>query len=360
MSRGCAVPAGVLCFLIVIVLAPCPAAAQEAVEYYATDALGSVRVVFASNGTVKGRMDFGPYGEQLSTAEGIGQKVFAQITFDGESAMDYAEARMFQIRTGRFNAPDAIFNALEQPQAWNRYTYALNSPLVFTDTTGLNADACEGWIGDASSCVSGNPSRIDPLWSMWTWTWGGHGWTIDGTEGGGGVFLPPPQTTPPGPQPATQGPVDPTVPTTQPPTDSPKRDNGCGNSDPRIYYMGGTVSFAPIMGGTASAGLYVSDTFEIGIYGTAGYLIGLEAGGGLQFGTAGKRSDFVGPNMVLNAGFWLLGVSKTKDAGNKRFTGSAAIPTPVGQDLGFSAGRTKTGVMPLRTPTVIQSCTDVG
>jgi RHS repeat-associated protein len=84
-------------------------------------------------------MDFGPYGEQLTSAEGIGQKVFAQITFDGESAMDYAEARMFQLRTGRFNAADPVFDAVQNPQKWNRYSYGLNNPQMFVDPGGRNA-----------------------------------------------------------------------------------------------------------------------------------------------------------------------------------------------------------------------------
>jgi RHS repeat-associated protein len=125
----------------VLLLLPAPAAAQDVVEYYGLDAVGSVRVVFDANGTVVGRMDYGPFGEQIS-ASTTGHKSFAGLFRDGEAGLDYAEARMYQPRTGRFNAPDPVYAGLFNPQGWNRYSYALNSPLNFVDPTGLQADAC--------------------------------------------------------------------------------------------------------------------------------------------------------------------------------------------------------------------------
>ena len=38
----------------------------EQIEYYALDAIGSVRVVFDASGAVIGRMDYAPFGEELS------------------------------------------------------------------------------------------------------------------------------------------------------------------------------------------------------------------------------------------------------------------------------------------------------
>jgi len=86
-------------------------------------------------------MDYGPFGEQLSPATVV-HKSYAGLFRDGEAGLDYAEARMYQPRTGRFNAPDSVYSGLFQPQAWNRYSYALNSPLTHTDPTGLQADPC--------------------------------------------------------------------------------------------------------------------------------------------------------------------------------------------------------------------------
>jgi hypothetical protein len=58
--------------------------------------------------------------------------------------MDYAEARMLQMRTGRFGAPDPIAGSSFDPQTWNRYVYGLNSPITNIDPTGLLPSECPG------------------------------------------------------------------------------------------------------------------------------------------------------------------------------------------------------------------------
>src|SRR5260221_14333152 len=40
---------------------------------------------------------------------------------------------------GRFMSPDPLGGHLENPQSLNRYTYALNNPLSYTDPTGLDS-----------------------------------------------------------------------------------------------------------------------------------------------------------------------------------------------------------------------------
>src|SRR5690606_29691080 len=51
--------------------------------------------------------------------------------------LDYFHARMYQPRTGRFNAVDPVFAGLFDPQQWNRYAYVRNAPLVLTDPSGM-------------------------------------------------------------------------------------------------------------------------------------------------------------------------------------------------------------------------------
>lgn len=121
------------------------AAAQtgETVEYYGLDALGSVRVVFDAAGNVTGRMDYGPFGESLATGSGMPSRAYAGLFRDGEAGLDHAEARSYQLRTGRFSTVDAVYAGIFEPQRWNRYAYALNSPFVRIDPTG-NADCQVG------------------------------------------------------------------------------------------------------------------------------------------------------------------------------------------------------------------------
>ena len=134
---------------------PVSVAAQEAVDMNGTDSIGSVRVVFDASGNVVGRMDYGPFGEQV-TVSTVGQKSYAGLFRDGEAGLDYAEARSYEVRTGRFNAPDPVYAGLFEPQAWNRYGYALNNPLSFVDPTGLVADSCtttETWSQDGDNWI---------------------------------------------------------------------------------------------------------------------------------------------------------------------------------------------------------------
>lgn len=116
-----------------------PARAQETIEYYGTDHVGSVRVVFDANGTVISRADYLPYGEEVFAPTGqMPAQQFTGQARDGEAGQDYFHARMYQPRTGRFNAVDPVFNALANPQKWNRYSYAINRPTSLTDTHGLD------------------------------------------------------------------------------------------------------------------------------------------------------------------------------------------------------------------------------
>jgi RHS repeat-associated protein len=125
--------------LVATLWLPVPALAQtETVEYYALDAVGSVRVVFNPDGTVKGRMDYTPFGGALQPAVGLPPEAFAGLFRDPEAGLDYAQARSYQVRTGRFNRPDPVYAGLFDPQKWNRYAYARNSPLSFTDASGLD------------------------------------------------------------------------------------------------------------------------------------------------------------------------------------------------------------------------------
>ena len=58
---------------------------------------------------------------------------------DAESGLDYFGARYLSSSMGRFTSPDPFLNSghPDDPQTWNRYSYALNNPLKIVDPTGL-------------------------------------------------------------------------------------------------------------------------------------------------------------------------------------------------------------------------------
>jgi RHS repeat-associated protein len=131
-------------------------APPEAVEYYATDALGSVRVVYNSTGQVLGRSDYLPFGETLNQSGALPRQRFTGQERDGEAGLDYFNARNLQARTGRMNAPDPLFgDAMTSPQRWNRYAYVVNSPLRFTDPSGMQFKTeTVAWSCSLTNCVS--------------------------------------------------------------------------------------------------------------------------------------------------------------------------------------------------------------
>jgi RHS repeat-associated protein len=56
---------------------------------------------------------------------------------DTESGNDYFEARYYGSSMGRMLSPDPIGGDITNPQSLNKYAYALNNSLRFTDPTGL-------------------------------------------------------------------------------------------------------------------------------------------------------------------------------------------------------------------------------
>ena len=125
------------------------------------DHLGSPRINTDRDGRVTTRHDYHPFGEEIATPERTARlgytadtvrKKFTGYERDAESDLDFAQARMYNSRHGRFTSPDPLLSSgrLEQPQTWNRYAYVVNNPLIYIDPTGLyeckgTADECKAF-----------------------------------------------------------------------------------------------------------------------------------------------------------------------------------------------------------------------
>lgn len=83
---------------------------------------------------------------------------------DAESGNDYFGARYFGSSMGRFLSPDPLGGSLVNPQSLNRYAYAFNNPLRFTDPTGMYVTNCaSGDKACAKSSSSFEKSRQHDL-----------------------------------------------------------------------------------------------------------------------------------------------------------------------------------------------------
>src|SRR5262249_46950094 len=107
-------------------------------SYFLSDRL-SVRETLDGSGNVTGQQAHFPFGEDFSESGTQQKQHFTSYERDAESGTDYATNRSYEAATGRFKQPDPLRgDASTFPQLWNRFTYALNSPVDLTDPTGLS------------------------------------------------------------------------------------------------------------------------------------------------------------------------------------------------------------------------------
>jgi RHS repeat-associated protein len=119
-------------------------------SYVTTDTLSSTRVVTGQDQQPRERHDYLPYGEEIGAQWGrtVEQKYDANIIRkkytgyekDDETGLDFAQARYYSNRVGRFNSPDPFLGSgrTEDPQSWNRYAYTDNNPLARIDPHGMD------------------------------------------------------------------------------------------------------------------------------------------------------------------------------------------------------------------------------
>src|SRR5256714_1992164 len=120
-------------------------------SYLTEDSLGTPRVITNSDGSVKSRHDYLPFGEDIAAAIGnrssvtgyssiddIRQK-FTQKERDSETGLDYFDARYYSSVQGRFTSCDPIKISkqhIANPQRWNLYIYVIDNPLAMIDPDG--------------------------------------------------------------------------------------------------------------------------------------------------------------------------------------------------------------------------------
>jgi RHS repeat-associated protein len=106
------------------------------------DQVGSTRIVTQANGAVCFDQDYFPYGQEVYTStQSCPQSYkFTGYERDAETGLDYAFARYYNARLGRFMSGDPLAGDVGDPQSLNRYAYARNNPINFIDPTGLQCD----------------------------------------------------------------------------------------------------------------------------------------------------------------------------------------------------------------------------
>jgi RHS repeat-associated protein len=135
-----------------------------------------------SAGAVKSRHDYMAFGQEIQVGIGgrsttqkyVDDSIRQQYTGyerDNESGLDYAQARYYSSQHGRFTSVDPLMASasIKNPQTFNRYSYALNSPYKFTDPLGLaatnpqcgNGGRCDTQADDLDD-KNGSSKKITP------------------------------------------------------------------------------------------------------------------------------------------------------------------------------------------------------
>ncbi len=91
------------------------------------------RLATEKNATGSG--EFYPYGEQMSASS----DTYGTYKMSTRANAYYARNRWYDSAMGRFTTPDPYGGSatLTNPNSWNRYAYAGNDPVNFTDPSGL-------------------------------------------------------------------------------------------------------------------------------------------------------------------------------------------------------------------------------
>ena len=123
----------------------------SSISYFQQDHLGSIAVITNEAGAVVERLAYDPWGKRryINTMPGASD-VMDLITgvrtdrgYTGHEHLDelgviHANGRIYDPLIGRFMSADPIIQVADNLQNYNRYSYVLNNPLLFTDPSGYS------------------------------------------------------------------------------------------------------------------------------------------------------------------------------------------------------------------------------
>jgi RHS repeat-associated protein len=148
---------------------------QQQVSYLTSDHLGSPRLITDATGKVIARHDYSAFGDETFTVQRTQSLNYKPDTIrqdytgyqkDDESGLEFAQARYYNTSHGRFTSIDPLTASanVKDPQTFNRYSYAMNSPYKFTDPLGLissSTGACGTWCLNSDGGGGGYSSNYD-------------------------------------------------------------------------------------------------------------------------------------------------------------------------------------------------------
>jgi RHS repeat-associated protein len=186
---------------------------DENVRYFVTDHLGSTTKLINTDGSEYSEMDYLAWGSDNLTPPDIGTSFKYTGQRQAEAGLYFYNARWYDPKIGRFIQADSIIPEPGNPQAWDRYAYANNNPLYYTDPSGhYSTINSSGGCSNTKDCPRDTDterraiiySRMFPgsgkdnTWTHKDWEYyisnmtdlwtGGKEWYINGAEYGWDLF----------------------------------------------------------------------------------------------------------------------------------------------------------------------------
>ncbi len=117
--------------------------------YFHEDHINSSNVITDSSGNQAALYEYDPYGSTVTHtgATDVKHRFTGQEADDSTHLYNY-NARLYDPQLGRFITADPTVQRPADPQDLNRYAYARNNPIRFTDPTGL------GWLSKLFAAIA--------------------------------------------------------------------------------------------------------------------------------------------------------------------------------------------------------------
>ena len=139
--------------------------------YYYRDHLSN-RLLASSTGATTGTLSTFPFGESRLQSGAATKWQFTTYERDNaanDSGLDYANARYYSSRVGRFMSMDPLTGSFANPQSLNRFSYVANDPVNMVDPSGMAGGNWTCLLNEHGDCFGGDYSGLSWMNPMASW-----------------------------------------------------------------------------------------------------------------------------------------------------------------------------------------------
>ena len=138
-------------------------------HYILRDHQGSIQRITSESGIVEEELNFDSWGNRRNATNWTYNNVPTSFLFDrgytGHEMLDIfglinMNGRVYDPKLGRMLSPDLIVQSPDFTQSYNRYSYCMNNPLMFTDPSGYE-QIYDGYEGNAGDGRHGTPFNFN-------------------------------------------------------------------------------------------------------------------------------------------------------------------------------------------------------